>query len=436
MSKVFRPWKTDEVWLLPPSVADFVPAGHPAHLIRDLVSEELDLSAIMGAYAEPKGYPPYHPAMMVALLLYAYRSGVYSSRRIARCCEERLDFQAVAALNQPDFRTISEFRRRHLDALAGLFVQVLAVCRKAGLAGLDHIAVDGTKIKANASKHKAMSYARMVETEAELAREVAEWLARAQAEDAAEDAEHGEARRGDEPPDWMRDKQARLARIRAAKAELEAEARQAEAAKSPPPRDANGGPQSRPGRPPKHPPGQPKPKAQHNFTDPDSRIMMGRDGFVQAYNAQAAVDSDTQIIVAHRLTNNGSDQDALLPLLDAVEANVGDMPDEASADNGFCSEANLAGLVARAVRGYVATGRASKPGGGKTGGPLVQAMRARLRQGGHRSRYRMRKYVVEPVFGHIKQARGFRQFLLRGINKVRGEWALICTAHNLAKLTA
>jgi transposase len=437
MSKVFRPWKTDEVWLLPPSVADFVPAGHPAHLIRDLVSEELDLSAIMGAYAEPKGYPPYHPAMMVALLLYAYRSGVYSSRRIARGCEERLDFQAVTALNQPDFRTISEFRRRHLDALAGLFVQVLAVCRKAGLAGLDHVAVDGTKIKANASKHKAMSYARMVETEAELAREVAEWLARAQAEDAAEDAAHGEARRGDEPPDWMRDKQARLARIRAAKAELEAEARQADAAKStPPPRDADGAPKSRPGRPPKHPPGQPKPKAQRNFTDPDSRIMMGRDGFVQAYNAQAAVDSDAQIIVAHRLTNNGSDQDALLPLLDAVEANVGDMPDEASADNGFCSEANLAGLVARAVRGYVATGRASKPGGGKTGGPLVQAMRARLRQGGHRSRYRMRKYVVEPVFGHIKQARGFRQFLLRGINKVRGEWALICTAHNLAKLTA
>jgi transposase len=233
MSKVFRPWKTDEVWLLPPSVADFVPAGHPAHLVRDLVSEELDLSAIMGVYTEVKGYPPYHPAMMVALLLYAYRSGVYSSRRIARACEERLDFQAVTALNQPDFRTISEFRRRHLDALADLFVQVLALCRKAGLADLGHVAVDGSKIKANASKHKAMSYARMVEAEAELAREVAEWPARAQAEDAAEDAEHGSARRGDEPPDWMRDKQARLARIRAAKVELEAESRPAAAAIQP-----------------------------------------------------------------------------------------------------------------------------------------------------------------------------------------------------------
>ncbi len=436
MSKVFRPWKTDEVWLLPPSVADFVPAGHPAHLIRDLVSEELDLSAIMAAYTELKGYPPYHPAMMVALLLYAYRSGVYSSRRIARGCEERLDFQAVTALNRPDFRTISEFRRRHLDALADLFVQVLAVCRKAGLAGLGHVAVDGTKIKANASKHKAMSYARMVEAEAELAREVAEWLDRAQAEDAAEDAEHGSTRRGDEPPDWMRDKQARLARIRAAKAALEAEARLAEAARPPPRRDADEAPKPRPGRPPAHPPGQPKPSAQRNFTDPDSRIMKGRDGFVQAYNAQAAVDADAQIIVAHCLTNNGSDQDALLPLIDAVQDNTGAMPDEASADNGFCSEANLAGLVERTVRGYVATGRASKPGYGKKGGPLVQAMRARIRQGGHRSRYRMRKYVVEPVFGQIKQARNFRQFLLRGIDKVRAEWALICIAHNLAKLTA
>ena len=436
MSKVFRAWKTNEIWLLPPSVADFVPAGHPAHFIRDLVSDELDLSAIMGAYTEVKGYPPYHPAMMVALLLYAYRSGVYSSRRIARGCEERLDFQAVTALNQPDFRTISEFRRRHLDALAGLFVQVLALCRKAGLAGLEHVAVDGTKIKANASKHKAMSYARMSEAEAELAREVAEWLARAQAEDAAEDAAHGSTCRGDEPPDWMRDKQARLARIRTAKAELEAEARQAEGERPALPLEPDGNVKRRRGRTPKHPPGQPKPKAQRNFTDPESRIMKGRDGFVQAYNAQAAVDANAQIIVAHRLTNNGSDQDALLTLLDAIEENTGEMPQEVSADNGFCSEANLEGVNARNIRGYVAAGRASKPGGGTRGGKLVQAMRARLRQGGYKSRYRIRKYTVEPVFGQIKQARGFRQFLLRGIDKVKAEWAIICTAHNLAKLTA
>jgi hypothetical protein len=272
----------------------------------------------------------------------------------------------------------------------------------------------------------------MVEAEAGLAREVAEWLARAQAEDAAEDAAHGSTRRGDEPPDWMRVKQARLARIRAAKAELEAEARAAEAARPPPPSNPDGNPKPRPGRTP----GQRKPKSQRNFTDPQSRIMKGRDGFIQAYNAQAAVDADAQIIVAHRLSNNGSDQDALLPLLDAVAENTGEMPDEVSADNGFCSEANLAALIARTVRGYVAAGRASKPDGGKKGGPLVQAMRARIKQGGHRSRYRMRKYTVEPVFGHIKQARSFRQFLLRGIDKVKGEWAMICTAHNLAKLTA
>ncbi len=351
----------------------------------------------MAAYTEERGYPPYHPAMMVVLLLYAYRSGVYSSRRIARGCEERLDFQAVTALNRPDFRTISEFRRRHLDALAGLFVQVLALCRKAGLVGLDHVAVDGTKLKANASKHKAMSYARMVEAEAALGREVEDWLARAQAEDAAEDAQYGSKRRGDEPPDWMRDKQARLARIRAAKAELEAEARAAEAARPPPPCNPDGSPRPRPGRKPGHPPGQPKPSAQRNFTDPQSRIMKGPDGFVQAYNAQAAVDADAQVIVAHRLTNNAADHDALLPLLDAVAENTGGMPGEVSADNGFCSEANLEGLIERTVRGYVAAGRASTPDGGAKGGRLVQAMRARLRQGGQRSRYRMRKYVVEPV---------------------------------------
>lgn len=218
----------------------------------------------------------------------------------------------------------------------------------------------------------------MVEAEAELTREVAEWLARAAAEDAAEDATHGSTRRGDEPPDWMRDKQARLARIRAARAEPEAEARAAEAAKPPPPSNPDGSPKPRPGRPPKHQHGKPKPKAQRNFTDPESRIMNGRDGFIQAYNAQAAVDADAPIIVAHRLTNNGSDQDALLTLLDAVKVNTGEMPNEVSADNGFCSEANLEGLNARTVRGYVAAERASSPGSGKKGGKLVQAMRARL----------------------------------------------------------
>src|ERR687894_2010714 len=231
MTKSFRPWKVNEAWLLPSSVQEFVPAGHPAHLVRDIVAEELDLSPILSAYTEPRGYPPYHPAMMVALLLYAYSRGVYSSRRIARACEERLDFQAVTALNRPDFRTISECRRRHLAALADLFVQVLALCRRAGLVGLGQVAVDGTKLRASASKHKAMSYARMGPAEAELAAEVEGWLAQAAGADAAEDAALGADRRGDEKQDWMRDKQRRLQRIRAAKAELEAEAQAAEASR-------------------------------------------------------------------------------------------------------------------------------------------------------------------------------------------------------------
>ena len=436
MTKSFRAWKVDEAWLLPPSVQEFVPEGHPAHLVRDIVAEELDLSAILAGYTEVRGYPPYHPAMMVALLLYAYSRGVYSSRRIARACEERLDFQAVTALNRPDFRTISEFRRRHLVALAELFVQVLAVCRRAGLVGLGHVAVDGTKLRANASKHKAMSYGRMGPAEAELAAEVEGWLAQAEGADVAEDATLGADRRGDEMPAWMRDKQRRLERIRAAKAELEAEARATEAAKPDPGTKADGSPRRRRGRKPKHPPGMPKPSEQRNFTDPESRIMKGRDGFVQAYNAQAAVDAKAQVILAHHLINNAADQDALGPLLNAVAANTGATPAEVSADSGYCSEANLAELAERGIRGYVATGRAKHPDGGEDQrrGPLVSAMRQRLRRAGRRSRYRLRKQVVEPVFGQIKGARGFRQFLLRSIEKVKHEWALICTAHNLTKL--
>ena len=415
---------------------EFVPEGHAAHLVRDIVAEELDLSAILAAYTEPRGYPPFHPAMMVAQLLDAYSRGVYSSRRIARACEERLDFQAVTALNRPDFRTISEFRRRHLAALAALFVQVLTLCRRAGLVGLNHVAVDGTKLRANASKHKAMSYARMGPAEAELAAEVEGWLAKAEGSDAAEDATLGADRRGDEMPAWMHDKQRRLARIRAAKAQLEAEAQAAEAARPDPGAKADGSPRQRRGRKPKSLPGMPKPSAQRNFTDPESRIMKGHDGFVQAYNAQAAVDAAAQVIVAHDLSNNAADYDALAPLLDAVKTNTDATPAEVSADSGYCSEANLADLNRRGIRAYVATGRAKHPDEGEEQrrGPLVSAMRKRLRRAGRRSRYRLRKQVVKPVFGQIKAARGFRQFLFRGIEKVKHEWALVCIAHNLTKL--
>jgi len=407
-----------------------VPAGHPAHLVREIVREELELGAILSTYEEPRGYPPFHPGMMTALLLYSYAQGVYSSRRIAKACEERVDVMAVTGLARPDFRTINEFRKRHLAALADLFVQVLALCRQAGLVKLGHVALDGSKIKANASKHKAMSYGRMVKAEAELAAEVDGWLKAAEAQDRVEDAEHGAGSRGDELPAWVADKAQRLAKIRAAKAALEAEAKAAAEAKDAAPKRDRGG------RKPQHPPGQPKPQAQRNFTDADSCIMVGKDGFIQAYNAQIAVDAKAQIILAHRLAGTPSDQAAVVPLVDAVKAHAGARPREVSADAGFCSEATLAAMAERRIKAYVATGRAKDPAGGEAQrrGPLVAAMRDKLRRAGRRSRYRLRKQVVEPVFGQIKQARGFRQFLLRGRDKVALEWALLCTAHNLAKL--
>ncbi|HEX6011456.1 MAG TPA: IS1182 family transposase [Geminicoccaceae bacterium] len=438
MSKTFRAWDVDQVWLLPPSVHDFVPAGHPAHLVRELVRTELDLAAIVADYDEARGQPPYHPAMMVALLLYAYTQGLYASRRIAKACEERLDVMAVTGMQRPDFRTISDFRKRHLEALAGLFVQVLGLCRAAGLVKLGHVALDGTKLAANASKHKAMSYGRMARAEAELAAEVAAWLARAEREDAADDAEHGADRRGDELPDWVADKQARLERIRAAKAALEAEAK----AEMPPP-NAEPGPSSGMsdhGRPRRAPDGGPPERAQRNFTDPDSRVLKTRDGFVQGYNGQLAVDTTHQIIVAQRLTTNGSDHHGLVPLLDAAAAALGRKPRELSADAGFCRETNLEVLATSGIRGYLAPGRGSHRSADPSGrrqikpGSRMAAMAAKLRRAGRRSRYRLRKQTVEPVIGQIKHARGFRQFLLRGFLKVAAEWALVCTAHNLTKL--
>ena len=429
MSKAYRSWDVDQTFLLPPSVQDFVPPEHPCHFVRDLVRDSLDLSAIHASYDDPRGAAAFHPAMMTALLLYAYTQGIYSSRRIAKACLERLDVQAVTACEKPDFRTISEFRKRHLTALAGLFVQVLKLCRKAGLVKLGHVALDGTKIKANASKHKAMSYARMEKAEADLAAEVAGWLKAAEAADKSDDASFGD-KSGDEMPDWIADKQRRLEKIREAKAALEAEAKAKAANKH----DDDG---PRPGPKRKHPLGVPKPSAQRNFIDPDSRIMLGKDGFVQAYNAQAAVDATAQIIVAHQLTNTPADAASLIPLVKAIKHAFRRGPKEVSADAGYCSEANLAALRKRKISAYIAVGRAKHPARSpKHNGPLAKAMATKLKRGGRRSRYRLRKQLPEPVFGQIKHARGFRQFLLRGIDKVSEEWALICTAHNLTKLMA
>ena len=417
MSKYFRPWNIDQTLLLPPSVQDFVPKDHVSRFIVGLVRESLDLKEITGSYVSGLGQPPFDPRMMVALLLHGYASGLYSSRRIARACRERNDFAMIVALDPPDFRTISDFRKRHLKALGALFLQVLKLCETAGLVKLGHVALDGTKIKANASKHKAMSYERMKKREAELKAEVARMLAAAEAADSEEDENFGQDKRGDEMPDWAGDKQKRLAKIQQAMAALEADARLAaeeerriEAEKEQQ-RQAEG--RKKPGKPAAPPSDQPDPKSQRNFTDPESRIMKSKDGFIQAYNAQAAVDAGAQIM-----------------------NNLGRKPEQASADTGYCSEANLEVLEATRYRRDVAPGRAKHPtaANGKIGGPLTQRMRKKIADGGFETPYRLRKQVVEPVFGQIKQARGFRQFLLRGVEKVRANSAIICTTHNLLKL--
>jgi transposase len=436
MGKTFRDWDIEQLMMFPPCVEDFVPQEHLAHFVRNTVCEALDLSTILDCYSEERGYPPYHPTMMTAVLLYAYCQGIYPSRRIAKACRERVDFMAVTGMQMPDFRTISDFRKRHLVALGELFVQVLRLCQQAGLVKLGHVALDGTKLKANASKHKAMSYGRMKKAEAELQTIVSGWLRQAQAADAREDEEHGADQSGEELPDWVRDKQGRLEKIREARARLEAEA-QAQASQKGEEKKSGS-----PGRPRKNEPGTPKDSAQTNFTDPQSRIMKSHDGFIQGYNAQAVVDADSQVIVAQGLTNNASDAPQLAVMVAQIKQNTGRQARELSADAGYCSEDNLKELRGRHINGYIATGRQKHGQATASGerkvklGTYAYAMWQKLRRGGHRSRYRLRKQTVEPVFGQVKQGRGFRQFLLRGVRKVAGEWSLICTAHNLLKLAA
>jgi transposase len=465
MSKTFRPWKIDEPLLLPPVVQEFVAKDHLARFVLNLVRDDVDLAEIASSYAGERGQPPFDPVMMTALLLYSYCCGIYSSRRIAKGCCERVDFMSIVGFDAPDFRTISEFRRRHLKALGALFKQILQLCETAGLVKLGHVALDGTKIKANASKHKAMSYERMEKRTAELEAEVTKWFAVAEATDAEEDKLHGADKTGGELPAWVTDKKRRAERIRQAKAELEAEAKASAeaklkaAAEAQQQREAEGRKKS--GRPAAPPSTTPDPKAQKNFTDPESRIMKSKDGFVQAYNAQIVVDSAAQIIVAQDVTQSPVDSGQLVPMADAVETNLGRKPEQLSADAGYCSEANLEALETRGIDGYVATGRARDAAAGHvknedavavrvpkpvsasnpqaepkpaTTPSRVEAMRAKIKAGGHASPYRLRKQLPEPVFGQIKQARGFRQFLLRGFEKVRAEWAIVCTVHNLLKL--
>ena len=425
MSKTYRPYQPQQPLLLPQAVSDYLPDGDLAYFVPEVVAE-LDLSTILASYErEARGYPPYHPQMLVGLLLYAYCRGVYSSRRIAFGCTHDLGFMVVTARQTPDFRTIAAFRKRHLAALAALFSQVLQLATAAGLVQLGHVALDGTKVQANASRHKARSYGRMEERASALEAEVAFWLDQAEQTDAAEDAELGE-RQGDELPAHLATKQQRAVAIRTAKAVLEERARaQAQAAGADPEQAVVPS------------------KTQDNFTDPASRIMKTPQGFGQCYNAQAAVEAGSWIIVGQEVTAAPPDVQRLVPLLEIVKAETGQYPAQLSADAGYASESNLVACEERGIDTYIALGRLKHdappdavagppPRPGRW--PARARMREKLSTDAGRLAYAKRKQTVEPVFGHIKAARGFRQFLLRGLTAVRGEWGLLCTVHNLLRL--
>ena len=428
MSKTFRPYQPDQSFLLPVSMREWLPDGHLIYFINDVV-DQLDLTAITERYErEERGCPPYHPTMMVKVLLYAYCIGTPSSRKIAKRLEEDIAFRVLAANNTPDFRTVSDFRKDHLKALAALFVQVLKLCQKAGLVKLGHVALDGTKMKANASRHKAMSYKRMKEEEARLEAEVKELLKRAETTDEEEDRKYGKGKRGDELPQELALRESRLKKIREARQALEEEACQ----------KAAEGQQESPMTV------TPQDKTQRNFTDCDSRIMpaLGSKHFIQGYNAQAAVDSEHQVIVAAEVTNRPVDRGQAEPMMGKVATNTGQFPLQMSADAGYFSSDAVNNLTAMGIDVYIPPHKTHHNAAIQTAprGRIPQSlsipdrMRRKLRTKKGRECYALRKILPEPVFGQIKQARGFRQFLLRGQDRVNAEWQLICTGHNLLKL--
>ncbi|MCC6143517.1 MAG: IS1182 family transposase [Candidatus Hydrogenedentes bacterium] len=434
MPKGYRPYLPNQDLLLPPSLREWLPEEHLVYFVSDVV-DELDLSAIHAVYGEEKrGQPPYDPRLMTKLLVYGYCTGVFSSRRIQKRVQEDIPFKVLAAGNEPDFRTISDFRKLHIGALQGLFEQVLAMALEAGAVKVGRVSLDGTKVKANASKHKAMSHGRMGEKEKQLKEEVKALLGQAAAADDEEDRQHG-SKRGDELPEELRRRESRLAKIKMAKKALAQRAREKAAAEGKSAEEAKRA--------------KPEDKDQYNFTDPESRIMKGADGFVQAYNAQAAVEPTMLLIVGQTVTEACNDKKQLEPMVEAIEQQSGQRPDAILADGGYCSEENLAFLESaeqpeKKIEGFVATGK-QKHGEHRLPcprGPLpkgatsVDKMKRKLKTKVGKAIYAARKCVVEPVFGQIKQARGFRQFLLRGKEKIKGEWALVCLTHNILRLHA
>jgi transposase len=445
VTKGYRPYTPKQAFLFPPSPTEWLPDDHLAHFVMDVVAQ-LDLSAIHRRCqsTDPRGTQPYHPLMMTSLLVYGYCVGVVSSRKLEKGTYESVAFRVIAGGEHPDHTRISEFRRVHLEALADLFLQVLALAKKARLIKLGNVALDGTKMKANASKHKAMSYDRMNKDAAKLRAKVRDLLAAAEAADAQEDAEYGKGKRGDEMPEELRRAESRLARIKQLKAELEAEARQQdkEATKHdddlPPPPAETPLPSH---KIPRTKDGGIDPKAQRNFTDAASRIMKSGEGYVQAYNCQAVVDEAHQIIVAQAVTNQPPDAEHLVPMLAQTLRNCGAKPKNLLADAGYYSEANIGAVTKSRVEPFIPPQRQKHseeptlvrgrpPSDLRTKERMVRKLATKT----GRAVYARRKKIVEPVFGQIKEARGLRRFLLRGLEKVRGEWALIALTHNMLKI--
>ena len=496
--KTFRPWVPGQTTLLPASPSDWLSADHQVYFLLDLV-DELDLSAIVipAQSKDPRGEKGFDPRMMTLLLLYAYCVGIVSSRRIERACYEDLAFRVLTGNQQPDHSRISEFRRQNLDALSGLFVQILRFCQEVGMVSLGHVALDGTKVQANASKHKAMSHERMLKAEAQLEKEIKELMRKAEILDAQEDSKYGKGKLGSDLPKELQRRQDRLAKIFQARKAMEAEAaaaaardrakqataaeaaaadalaeehadaseqqklrdkadrsrKKAEAAKDlaiekaqeagldpdgldPQPADAM------PQRGLAHrADGSPKASTQRNFTDPDSHIMKSDGNLLQGYNCQAAVDGDHQVIVAMGVSNQPPDVEHLEPMLERTIANTGACPETFIADAGYWSEDNVSACEKLGADPHISTGR-EKHGQPPPPicGPIPKGLDAKgkmarkLRKKEGREIYAKRKTIVEPVFGQTKEARGLRRFLLRGLEKVNSEWTIWGMTHNLNKL--
>lgn len=432
----YRAYQPEQSYLLPPSPSDWLPEKHLAFFISEVV-DEMDLSAFYRGHEEtdPRGNQPYHPAMMLKILIYAYATGTFSSRRIAQKIEEDVAYRVLGAGNFPQHRTICDFRQEHLQTFIDLFKQVVLIAKNSGLIKLGRVAIDGTKVKANASRHKAMSYDRMKQEEKRLEDEIADLLKQAERTDRKEDQEYGPENRGDELPEELQRRESRLKKIREAKKRLEE--RQAEEDREKGRHEGDGGrPNGKKGKPFKNEFGQPREKAQDNFTDPESRIMKAGNGFEQSYNAQASVDEEHQIIVAVGVTNCPADSTQLIPMIEATKATAGELPQQVLADAGYRSETNFEYAESKSIDAVIALSREGKADAASISeeNQATLRMKEKLKTPEGAAAYCRRKVIVEPVFGWIKGVLGFRQFSFRGLKKTNAEWHLVCLATNLRRM--